>query len=198
MIKTGRITCLFKLIYAFNETSLFALPFYSACPHLCVIIFTKYLAHIKTPKMKNSILPFILCIVCLSFTSDVLSQNYWKGGTPGNETNWNTPRNWSQNQVPDWSESVIIPDVSTQSGYFPVISETIEPIPHIEIQGNALLTVLAKGRLVIDGETTINCGILLNGKIISNGDIDIVNVAYQEIDKRGGEILMVTELLAGN
>ena len=139
--------------------------------------------------MKNLMIKITLCLVSLLFTNEMLAQNYWKGGTPGNETNWNYAKNWSQNRIPDWSEDVIIPDVSTQSGHFPVISQVIEAIPHLEIHSNATLTVLPKGRLVIDGQTTFNSGIFLKGKIISSGVIDIVNVATLKIDKMGNKFI---------
>ncbi|MBK6929787.1 MAG: hypothetical protein IPH12_02625 [Saprospirales bacterium] len=35
--------------------------------------------------------------------------NTWKGGFPGQETNWSCPRNWSLGTVPDWACQVVIP-----------------------------------------------------------------------------------------
>lgn len=148
--------------------------------------------------MKNSIYAFSLCFIALFFTTDLLAQNYWKGGTPGNETNWNTAQNWSQNRIPDWSQDVVIPDVSTQSGYFPTITQAVDIIPHLEIQSNAVLTVLPKGRLVIDGQTTFNSGIYLTGQLISKGEIAIINTAFMEIDQQGGDLFLENKSLARN
>jgi hypothetical protein len=146
--------------------------------------------------MKNLIMSFSLCLIAILFTTDLRAQNYWKGGTPGNETNWNIAKNWSQNQVPDWSEDVIIPDVSSQSGYFPVITQVIDAIPHLVIHSSAIVTVVERGRLVIDGQSTFNCGILLNGKLISHDEIDIVNVGQADIDQQKGELFIINAGLA--
>jgi hypothetical protein len=140
--------------------------------------------------MKNLIKPFTLCLIAFIFSSELSAQNYWKGGARGNETNWNYAKNWSKNQVPDWTDNVIITDVSTNSGFYPVIDYVIEAIPHIEIQSNAVLTVLPQGKLVIDGTSTWNSGIFLNGKLIVTGEIDIVNVARMEIEQHDGELVL--------
>jgi hypothetical protein len=147
--------------------------------------------------MKNLSMSFALCLVTFFFTSDLIAQNYWKGGTPGNESNWNTAKNWSKNQVPDLTEDVIITDVSNQSGFPPVIDQVIEAIPHIEIQSNAVLTVLPWGKLVIDGTSTYNSGIFLNGKLIATGEIDIANVGRMQIEQRKGKMFLRKGVWAG-
>jgi hypothetical protein len=147
--------------------------------------------------MKNLKMSFTLCLIAFFFASNLSAQNFWIGGTPGNETNWNTAKNWSKNQVPDWTENVIIPNVATLSGFFPVIDQVIEAIPHIEIQSNAVLTVLPYGKLVIDGISTYNSGIFLYGKLIATGEIDIANVAKMEIEQRDGELYLRKGVWAG-
>ena len=147
--------------------------------------------------MKNLMITITLCLVSLFITNEISAQNYWMGGAPGNETNWNYAKNWSQNRIPDWTENVIIPDVSTHSGFFPVISQVIEAVPHVEIQSNAVLTVLPWGRLVIDGTSTYNSGIFLNGKLIATGTIDIANVARMEIEQDRGELYLRKGVWAG-
>ena len=148
--------------------------------------------------MKKFMRSIFLCFVTFLFAPDLYAQNYWKGGTPGKETDWNTAKNWSQNRIPDWTQDVVIPDVSTQSGYFPIITQTVDAIPHLEIQGNATLTILSTGRLFIDGETNYNSGIHLIGKLISKGEIDIMNTAFMEVDQQGGQLLLENKSLAVN
>jgi hypothetical protein len=140
--------------------------------------------------MKNLSMSFTLCLVTFFFTSDLLAQNYWKGGTPGSQSNWNTAKNWSQNQVPDWSQDLIIPDVFALSGFFPVIDQVIEAFPYNEMQSNAVFTVLPHGRLVIDGTSTYNSGHFLNGKLIASGEIDIAKVASMDIEQRDGKMFL--------
>ena len=132
--------------------------------------------------MRNSIL-FVL--LTLSLTS-LEAQNIWCGGTPGNETNWNVAKNWSDNRVPDWTKEVIIPDVSTCSGYYPIIDSEVEPIAHLEIQSNARLTILPKGKLIIDGDSTFDAGITLLGDIKVGGNLEIINTAMSAIDNLSG------------
>jgi hypothetical protein len=132
---------------------------------------------------KAMILLFVL--LSISWTS-LEAQNFWCGGTPGHETDWNVAKNWSENRVPDWTKNVIIPDVSTCSGYYPVIDCEVEPIAHLEIQSNACLTILSKGRLIIDGDSTFDSGITLLGDLNVDGDLEIKNTALSAIDNLSG------------
>ena len=73
----------------------------------------------KNSKMKNNILHALSTITLCFVTNIIIAQNSWIGGTPGAENEWNNPKNQSENKVPDWSdESVIISDISSQSGFF--------------------------------------------------------------------------------
>lgn len=146
--------------------------------------------------MKKLIKSFSVFFATFLILNTVSAQNYWRGGFPGNEKDWNTAQNWNQNKVPDWTQNVIIPDVSAQSGYFPVINELVNPIPHLEIQGNALLTILDSGKLVIDGKTTFNSGLVMVGDILAKGDIEILNTALVAIDRQGGQAKFDQEWIA--
>jgi len=134
--------------------------------------------------MKSSNL-FLFIFLSLSLNS-LEAQNIWCGGTPGHETSWNIAKNWSENRVPDWTKDVIIPDVSTCSGYYPVIDCEVEPIAHLEIQSNATLTILSEGKLIIDGDSTFDTGITLLGDLIVEGDLEIINTALSAIDNLNG------------
>ena len=134
--------------------------------------------------MENLMIVLIV-LTSVSLTS-VNAQNIWKGGTPGQETDWNVAKNWSENRVPDWTENVIIADVSTNSGYFPVIDSEVEPIAHLEIQSNAILTIQPSGKLEVDGISTFNTGITLIGNICLDGDLEIKNTALNAIENLSG------------
>ncbi len=149
-------------------------------------------------KMKILTVIFITFLFSVCFLPSINAQNYWKGGIPGKETDWNTARNWSENKVPDWSEEVIISDVSTQSGCFPIINNSIPSIAHLKIYSNATLTILSKGNLLINGSVTYNSGVYLAGKIISEGEIIITNTALMEIENQGGQMIFENKRLAGN
>ena len=66
----------------------------------------------------------------------------WKGGTPGNGTDWNCASNWKEGRVPNEFSDVCIPDVSTASG--------IQPVVRISVAGVNSLTILSGGRLRIE------------------------------------------------
>lgn len=126
--------------------------------------------------------------IILSITFSILtintinSQNIWKGGTPGSETKWEEPRNWSDNKVPGSFDSVIIPDLSSQGNFYPVIQSEVAPVAHIRIESGASLTLNSKGILNIDGSNTYNNGITLVGHLYNKGQINIIDPGMQAVE----------------
>ena len=118
----------------------------------------------------------------LMTTSIAFTQNSWIGGTPGAEQDWNNPNNWSEKQVPDWSDEIVeIQDVSAQSGYFPIIYQKAGPIGHLNLAEGATLTIKEKGKLVINGAITNNYGIINSGLLINHGKISIENTSMDAL-----------------
>lgn len=106
---------------------------------------------------------FVLLVWLLALAAGAQAQkaNTWKGGTPGQETNWSCPRNWSANAVPDEFSDVVIPDVSTSTFAAPVIRAGTHEV-------NALL-LLPGARITIDaGATLIVC---LRMEIVPNATV---------------------------
>ena len=137
--------------------------------------------------MKTVIQLFGISLVLLCISVQTNAQNYWKGGTPGAETDWNNPRNWSMNHVPNWADNlVIIPDVSTKSRHYPIIKGKTDDISSLEVQGNAMLIILAKGKLKVNGAYTFNYGIANAGTIVNNGSVFVKNAALGNYDDRNG------------
>ncbi len=75
--------------------------------------------------------------------------NNWKGGTPGQETNWNCAKNWSANQVPDAFQNVIITDVSSGSGFYPTIKDGGFEVNALILESGAALEIAKKGSLTV-------------------------------------------------
>ena len=146
--------------------------------------------------MKTIIQSCLIAINICCLISMINAQSIWVGGSPGKETDWNTSKNWSNNRIPDWSDYVIIPDVSSQSGYFPIIDQAVESIPHLEIQANSQLTILPEGKLTINGSTFFNVGILLVGDLMAEGELVIFDTALATIDFQGGKTYAVLDKLA--
>ena len=97
----------------------------------------------------NQIFFAAFCMFLLGNTTQVQAQkiNRWKGGTPGQATNWNCPKNWSAYHVPDAFQNVIIPDVSSGSGVYPTISEDGLEVNELVLESGACLTIESGGGL---------------------------------------------------
>ncbi|MBK9018358.1 MAG: hypothetical protein IPM82_32320 [Saprospiraceae bacterium] len=99
----------------------------------------------------------------------------WKGGRrpplPGQESNWNCPRNWNSGRIPGVFDNVVIQDVSTAARPFPVIKTVVEPVNSLFIESNACLSLTSAGSLQIDGdEELVVVGSIFNeGSIIYSG-----------------------------
>lgn len=74
---------------------------------------------------------------------------YWEGGTPGRESNWNCPDNWSSNAVPDAFSNVIIPDVSTRSRVYPVLSHKNAEVNSLVLESGSSLAIQEGSCLVV-------------------------------------------------
>ncbi len=133
--------------------------------------------------MKTPIIILTSFLFVFLTNTNSIAQNYWLGGFPGQETEWNQPRNWSENRVPDLSQdAIIIPNVSTESGYFPVLKNEVPSIASLEIQSGASLSILKEGKLSIDGIQTFNYGLLLIGDLKNAGFIKIDNTGLSRIE----------------
>ncbi len=75
--------------------------------------------------------------------------NFWKGGAPGQESNWNCPKNWSAYQVPDAFQNVIVPNVSSGSGVYPTIDIDGMEVNALVLESGATLTITKKGALEV-------------------------------------------------
>ncbi|MDB4727915.1 hypothetical protein OAF63_03915 [Saprospiraceae bacterium] len=121
-----------------------------------------------------------LIIAILTFsTSLIIAQNTvtWVGGTPGNETSWEEPKNWSDNKVPNENSVVIIKDFNSGHNAQPVITENVE-VASIEIQANAQLTIEENGELIIDGSFTYSEGIsVYGGEVINKGTVHLYSLS---------------------
>lgn len=123
--------------------------------------------------MKTLILSLLVLTMTTSFAQQTVS---WKGGTPGSETSWNEPRNWSNYQVPDDFSHVVIKRLNTGHFAQPVIDQEVE-VASIQIQTGATLTVTATGSVLIDGEDQYTEGIVnLGGNLVNDGLITMVNM----------------------
>lgn len=122
--------------------------------------------------MKNAILTVATTLTLLfCFVSSTTAQIrvIWKGGTPGQETNWNCYKNWSNYRVPDAFSDVVIPNVSSTTFAAPVITFGVFEVNSIQIQPNASLTVEQGAQLVVysmENEFEKEEGLHLKGPLV--------------------------------
>lgn len=99
--------------------------------------------------------PFFFATFCIIFLGNFTQANaqkinYWIGGTPGQTTNWSCPKNWSTYQVPDAFQTVIIPDIESNSGFYPIINEAGMEVNALVLESGASLTITKKGSLKVE------------------------------------------------
>lgn len=95
-----------------------------------------------------------LLIVLLTMAStSLMAQNTvtWIGGTPGNETSWDEPKNWSNHHVPNEFSNVYIPDVSTSTFSNPTIKNGVIELNSLQIVSTAKLTINKMAKLIVHG-----------------------------------------------
>lgn len=92
----------------------------------------------------------ILLLACMAYSPALFTQRTvtWKGGAPGQETQWQCPKNWAGNHVPDEFSDVTIPDVSTRSMAYPVLKD-MTGINSLRVESNAVLTITPEGQLTV-------------------------------------------------
>ena len=100
----------------------------------------------------------------------------WIGGTPGKENQWDEPRNWENNEVPDENTHVIITSKNTGHMSQPMIDGQVE-VGSIKVYSGASLTIGHEGELIIDGEYVYSEGLVNLGGVIKNdGMISLSNI----------------------
>ena len=100
--------------------------------------------------MKTLSIAILMLLSTITFAQQKI---VWQGGTPGNETSWDEPRNWSTNQVPDEFSDVFINDVSSTTFSTPIVRKGKVELNSIRIASNAQLTISKEARVLVYGYT---------------------------------------------
>lgn len=107
--------------------------------------------------------------------------NTWKGGTPGQETEWNCPKNWSAYSVPDEFTDVLIPDVSTTTLANPVLRYGSFEINSLFLESDARLTIKEDARLLV----YVSAIGITDYNLEQNGPLIIIN---EDGDQHSGSV----------
>ncbi|MFN0214149.1 MAG: hypothetical protein ACKVT2_07820 [Saprospiraceae bacterium] len=102
--------------------------------------------------MKNSISYFAATMILfLGFQVSLNAQKTatWKGGTPGRATDWDCSSNWKEGRVPDEFSFVVIPDVSTSTFCYPMISEGVVEIASLQCAQSAKINIGGNAQIVV-------------------------------------------------
>lgn len=108
---------------------------------------------LHTPNLATMNKSLFFITFCLLTTSSALQAqitNVWKGGFPGRETDWHCNKNWSLGKAPDVFDAVVIPDVSTKTQKYPIVTSGDIEVQSIEIQAGAMLTLHRSARIFAD------------------------------------------------
>ena len=123
-----------------------------------------------------------LLIIALTFTTTILmAQNTvtWVGGTPGKESDWNEPKNWSNHKVPNEFSDVFIKDVGTTTFNFPEIKNGLIEINSLQITSSGQLKINESAQLIVYGATE---GLVKDNVIIQGSLIVLDEISEKEID----------------
>ena len=104
--------------------------------------------------MKKQIIITLISIITLAVSVNAQTTNVWKGGFPGHENDWNCNKNWSLSKTPDVFDNVVIPDVSTKTRRYPVISSGDVEVTSLFVQSGATLTLSQSARILTEN---FNC-----------------------------------------
>jgi hypothetical protein len=135
--------------------------------------------HLKPSTMKNLLL--LLLSAFLPLLMNAQTTITWKGGTPGQENQWNEPQNWDAHRIPNENDRVVIK--MTHNGHFsqPVINTKVH-IAWLEIYAGAELTLAPSGQLTLDGTYTYSEGIsMYGGHLSSAGEIIFKDIEFEFI-----------------
>ena len=145
----------------------------------------------NNPVIQFTMKKLIILVLAIGIGTTLQAQNtiYWKGGTPGEETKWYNPKNWSPNRIPASNDIVVIPNCSSHGCFYPELAETAAPIAHLRVESGAVLTIQKGGYLSIDGSATFNDGISLFGTILNYGHISIIDAGVEDIDNPFGHFV---------
>jgi hypothetical protein len=105
-----------------------------------------------------------ICFGYLTISAQIATT--WLGGHPGQETAWSCPKNWNTQHTPDAFNNVFIPDVSSQSGHFPVIESDAGTVNALTLESGAQLTITQSGSLAVE---MAECS-LINGTLFNQGN----------------------------
>ncbi len=96
--------------------------------------------------MKNILVFAIFFGFSFSLTAQKLAT--WKGGTPGQPTEWNCPTNWEEGRIPNEFSQVVIPDVSSSTFSNPALNSGEVEIWSLQILSGATLKIGKSARLI--------------------------------------------------
>lgn len=122
--------------------------------------------------MATKITISVILLACMVYSTALFSQRtlIWKGGAPGQETQWQCPRNWSGNHIPDEFSDVTIPDVSTSSKAYPVLKD-VAGINSLRVESNAMLTITPEGQLTVYNDIFV----LQEERLRIKGELRVLN-----------------------
>lgn len=123
--------------------------------------------------MKNFFYLTLFFAFTLSLQLHAQKTNTWKGNFPGQEKNWNCPKNWSLGITPDWNCHVSIPALTSENKNYPCLSGDAGEIFSLTIAPGASLEIAPAGILRITGVGPFDTPVQNEGTLFVNGKLTI-------------------------
>ena len=130
----------------------------------------------------------MLCLaVCALHTAATAQRlNQWTGGQPGRETDWSCAENWSLGRVPDWTQDVVVADVSTRTNHYPIVRGGPFEVGSLVIPAPARLTVAADATLIVAGANSYATGLWNDGRLTLLGKLQFEDAPHRNAGSYGG------------
>ena len=129
-------------------------------------------------------LPIFFFLLILHF--GIEAQVYWRGGSPGMETAWNEPSNWSTGKVPGAKDRVAIPH--RHHRFYPEIRSVVPLIAALTLEEQASLTIAPEGVLTIDAAEIKQAGLVLEGYVFNFGALILTEMLKDQVEQQLGHL----------
>ena len=127
----------------------------------------------------------LVLLSALISTMALTAQVEWKGGFPGQETDWFCARNWSDNRIPDDFDNVVIPDRSTSGNFYPVIQNRKARVQSLDLHSNASLTIKSGATLTVLGFGLSGGALTSLGTLENHGTLEVIEPVLHAVQYKG-------------
>jgi hypothetical protein len=129
----------------------------------------------------------LLSIICEGGRAEkkITTPHFWQGGASNDQHCWNNPKNWYNRRIPGWYDEVIISGKFMKKDCFPIIKDFVNDIAQLIVEPGGKLVVDKEGRLSVDGFGKKGLGIMNEGEIFVQGELNIQRTTFACLRNKG-------------